>query len=154
MTRTEFGLLLRPVLDEICGRELDASLAEELNRMFPLEGTVCRSILAACQAGDAEGWICDREAGGVRYGRVLKPTETTDGFSVDVVQMREITGPHHLHPNGEIDLTLPIEGAPTFDEHVAAWVVYGPGSAHRPTVTGGCAYVVYLLPEGAIEFTK
>jgi len=33
-------------------------------------------------------------------------------------------------------------------------VVYGPGSAHRPTVRGGKALVLYLLPAGAIEFTK
>jgi hypothetical protein len=27
-------------------------------------------------------------------------------------------------------------------------------SAHRPTVSGGRARVLYLLPKGAIEFTK
>jgi len=27
-------------------------------------------------------------------------------------------------------------------------------SAHRPTVTGGRALILYLLPEGRIEFTK
>ncbi|MDD2670713.1 DUF4863 family protein, partial [Zoogloea sp.] len=30
----------------------------------------------------------------------------------------------------------------------------GPGSAHRPTVSHGRAYVLYLLPEGQITFTK
>ena len=29
--------------------------------------------------------------------------------------------------------------------------VYGPGTAHRPTVRGGRALVLYLLPEGAID---
>ena len=29
-----------------------------------------------------------------------------------------------------------------------------PGSAHRPTVAAGRALVLYLLPQGAIEFTK
>ncbi|MGA7328046.1 MAG: DUF4863 family protein [Rhodomicrobium sp.] len=28
-----------------------------------------------------------------------------------------------------------------------------PGSSHHQTVSGGDAYVLYLLPEGAIEFT-
>lgn len=32
--------------------------------------------------------------------------------------------------------------------------VYGPSSAHAPTVTSGRALVLYLLPEGQIEFTK
>lgn len=29
-----------------------------------------------------------------------------------------------------------------------------PGSAHRPTVSGGRALVVYLLPGGRIDFTR
>jgi hypothetical protein len=29
-----------------------------------------------------------------------------------------------------------------------------PGSAHRPTVSQGRALVLYLLPDGRIEFTK
>jgi hypothetical protein len=33
-------------------------------------------------------------------------------------------------------------------------MVYGPGTAHRPTVSGGKALILYLLPDGAIEFTK
>jgi uncharacterized protein DUF4863 len=33
-------------------------------------------------------------------------------------------------------------------------VVYEPGSAHRPRVTDGKALVLYLLPQGAIEFSK
>ncbi|MBP6368696.1 MAG: DUF4863 family protein, partial [Burkholderiales bacterium] len=41
----------------------------------------------------------------------------------------------------------------TFDGQGAGWVVYGPGSAHSPTVAGGRALVLYLLPQGAIEFT-
>lgn len=34
------------------------------------------------------------------------------------------------------------------------WLVYGAGTAHDPTVTGGRALVLYLLPGGAIEFTR
>jgi hypothetical protein len=36
----------------------------------------------------------------------------------------------------------------------AGWLVYGPGSAHNPTVTHGRAVILYLRPAGAIEFTK
>src|SRR5438046_2356742 len=78
----------------------------------------------------------------------------THGFSIDVVEMNDIAGPHHRHPNGEIDLVMPLEGDARFDGHGAGWVVYGPGSAHRPTVSGGKALVLYLLPDGAIEFAK
>ena len=60
----------------------------------------------------------------------------------------------HSHPNGEIDLIMPIDAAAQFDGRGAGWKVYRPGSAHHPTVSGGKALVLYLLPEGAIEFTQ
>ncbi len=41
-----------------------------------------------------------------------------------------------------------------FDGLDAGWLVYGPGSAHSPTVTRGRAFILYLLPQGAIELTK
>ena len=96
--------------------------------------------------------MCDREHGGIRFGRVIKPTDVTHGFSVDVVEMDNIVGPHHGHPNGEIDLVMPLTDGAKFDGQGAGWKVYGPGSAHKPTVTDGRAYVLYLLPEGAIDF--
>jgi hypothetical protein len=55
---------------------------------------------------------------------------------------------------GEIDLVMPLSGPARFDGRGAGWVVYGPGSAHRPTVRGGKALVLYLLPGGAIDFTQ
>ena len=57
--------------------------------------------------------------------------------------------------SGEIDLILPLDpGTATFDGRPAGWCVYPPGSAHRPTVAQGRALVLYLLPEGQIQFTK
>ena len=94
-----------------------------------------------------------REGGGIRYGRIFKALPDTHGFSVDVVHMKDIAGPHHVHPHGEIDLIMPLTEGATFDGHPAGWCVYGPGSAHRPTVANGEALVLYLLPQGAIEFT-
>jgi hypothetical protein len=44
--------------------------------------------------------------------------------------------------------------APLFDGRPAGWCVYPPGSAHHPTVTSGRALVLYLLPEGQIQFTR
>jgi Domain of unknown function (DUF4863) len=154
MTKSDFEALLKPALDRIANHRLDASLERYLNEIFPVEGDYCQSILAACKQGDADRWICEREAAGIRYGRIIKPSPATNGFSVDVVQMGRITGPHHAHPNGEIDLVLPTEGRPTFDDRPAGWLVYGPGSAHKPTVENGCAYIMYLLPGGAIDFAR
>ncbi len=67
--------------------------------------------------------------------------------------MAEVAGGHHVHPHGEIDLVMPLDPEARFDGHPAGWCVYPPGSANTPTVTGGRALVLYLLPQGAIEFT-
>lgn len=55
---------------------------------------------------------------------------------------------------GEADLIMPLEGDARFDGAPAGWLVYGPGSAHCPTVSHGRAYVLYLLPEGQTTSTK
>jgi hypothetical protein len=154
VTPSEFTALAAGVTAHLPGRPLDRSLEEDLQRLFPPGGPVFQSLLDACRAGAAAGWMCNREAGGIRYGRVVKPSEATHGFSVDVVDMQDVAGPHHRHPNGEIDLVMPLSGEARFDGRPAGWVVYGPGSAHRPTVSGGRALVLYLLPGGAIEFSK
>ena len=49
---------------------------------------------------------------------------------------------------------MPTEGDARFDGRGAGWLVYPAGSSHRPTVSGGRAFVLYLLPGGAIEFTR
>ena len=86
-------------------------------------------------------------------GRIMNAGPETHGFSVDVVQMDEIVGPHHRHPTGEIDMIIPETQGAEFDGHGEGWLVYGPDSAHSPTVTNGRATVLYLLPGGQIEFT-
>ena len=68
--------------------------------------------------------------------------------------MQDVAGPHHSHPKGEIDLIMPIEGDALFDGRPAGWLVCPPGSAHRPTVSQGRALVLYLLPDGQIQFTR
>jgi hypothetical protein len=153
MDKVNFQKLVGEVVDWIGSRPLDKQLESDLNLRFPVGGNVYAALFEGCKRGDAEGWICEREAGGIRYGRVIKPSLGTHNFSVDVVDMKDLVGPHHVHPYGEIDLIIPLEGDAAFDEHAAGWLVYGPGSAHKPTVSGGRAYVLYLLPAGAIEFT-
>ncbi|HYP30270.1 MAG TPA: DUF4863 family protein [Burkholderiaceae bacterium] len=158
----DFARRVAVLTSAIAGRALDDDLARDLNERHGPGSVAYESLAAACRAGVAEGWMCQREHGGIRFGRVLKATPRTHGFSVDVVDMDDIAGPHHRHPNGEIDLVMPLAsgdgvaagGAATFDGQSAGWKVYGPGSAHRPTVRGGRALVLYLLPDGAIEFTR
>lgn len=149
-----FGRLIAHITGRIASRPLDQLLEDDLNRWLPPDGPEYRTLLEACHAGTAAGWMCNRAAAGIRYGRVIKPGPATHGFSVDVVDMEPMAGPHHSHPNGEIDLIMPLSSGSQFDGRNAGWLVYGPGSAHSPTVTGGRALILYLLPGGAIEFTR
>lgn len=153
MSPQEFQRLIAGVTEPIAGRALDEALGHWLNATWPPGSPTFEALGAACRAGVAEGWLCNREGGGIRYGRIFKALPETHGFSVDVVDMKDIVGPHHVHPHGEIDLILPLTAGATFDGQPAGWCVYGPGSAHCPTVANGEALVLYLLPQGAIEFT-
>ncbi len=139
---------------QIAGRALDSALDAWLNAEHGADSATFASLEAACRDGVAAGWLCDRAGGGIRYGRVFKPDAALHRFSVDVVDMKNLAGPHHVHPSGEIDLIMPIDGDAKFDGRGAGWLVYPPGSAHSPTVSDGRALVLYLLPEGRIEFTK
>ena len=153
MTPADLQQALAPLTAQLQGRPLDAALDAWLNAEAGPGTARYAAITAACRAGAAEGWLCTREGGGIRYGRVFKPADDLHGFSVDVVDMQDIAGPHHSHPNGEIDLLMPLDGTAQFDGRPAGWIVYGPGSAHRPTVSQGRALVLYLLPQGSIVFT-
>src|SRR5262249_19053286 len=102
MELERFTVLIANLTERLTGKPLDAALEQELNRSVPPHGDAYRDLLAACQAAIAAGWMCNREAGGIAYGRVIKPSARTHGFSVDVVDMNDVVGPHHSHPNGEI----------------------------------------------------
>lgn len=154
MTPEQLRDLLSPITNRLQGRSLDQGLETELNQTFPANGEVFQNIYTACREAIKAGWMCNREAGGIKFGRVIKPDSNPHGYSVDVVEMNDIKGPHHRHPNGEIDMIMPLTPAAKFDGRGAGWLVYGPGSAHYPTVSEGKALVLYLLPQGAIEFTK
>lgn len=154
MPSTQFREQIAQLSAQLAGRPLDASLDAWLNTEHGATTATYADLKQSCITGVAEGWLCDREGGGIRYGRIFKPAPDLHGFSVDVVDMTDIAGPHHTHPNGEIDLIMPLEGGAQFDGRPAGWLVCPPGSAHRPTVTGGRALVLYLLPEGSITFTR
>ena len=50
-------------------------------------------------------------------------------------------------------MIMPLSDDAKFDGNGVGWLVYGPNSAHQPTVTDGKVIILYLLPDGAIEFT-
>lgn len=152
--RAEFTAAVAAVAAAIGDRPLDADLAQWLDATYPANGSIFRTIAAAIETGDAEGWICPRETGGIRWGRVIEAGKEAGRFSVDVVHMESCRGPHHAHPEGEIGMIMPVVAEPNFDGFPEGWYVYGPGTAHHPTVTDGSAYVLYLLPNGRIEFTR
>ncbi|MCW5633933.1 MAG: DUF4863 family protein [Rubrivivax sp.] len=153
-TPTTLRAHLAELAAQLRGRALDMELDAWLNEHHGAGSPTFAALAAACRAGVRDGWLCEREGGGIRYGRIFKPADDLAGFSVDVVDMNDIAGPHHTHPRGEIDLIMPVEGDARFDGRPAGWCVYGPGSAHRPTVSGGRALVLYLLPQGQIRFTR
>ena len=158
ITPATFQAALKGLTQQLAGRPLDADLQTWLNTTHGPSSALYAQLKAACETGVADGWLCQREApspqGSLKYGRIFKPDAGLDGFSVDVVDMTNVAGPHHTHPLGEIDLVMPLDDTATFDGHGAGWLVYGPGTAHPPTVAGGRALVLYLLPEGRIEFTR
>lgn len=154
ITVEEFTTLIAGVTGRIAGQTLDSQLDARLNAEVPAGGAEFNRIFEACKDAIAAGWMCNREAGGIKFGRVIKPTDAIHGFSVDVVVMDDCKGPHHRHTNGEIDMIMPLDEDAKFDGRGKGWLVYPAGHAHSPTVTGGKAIVLYLLPGGAIEFTK
>lgn len=153
MSREQFLDSIASVVAAIGDRPLDDRLSRFLNAEFPRDGEVFADLKALCAQGERDGWLMGREAGGIKFGRVVKPGAQAGRFSVDVVRMKDVKGPHHIHTAGEIGAVFPIAGTPKFDAFDEGWYVYGAGSDHHPTVEGGDAYVLYLLPDGAIQFT-
>ena len=153
MSQSDFEQRVLSIIRKISGRPLDRALQDYLNQQFPADEETFQSLATACRQGISEGWLCRHEQGGIRFGRVIKPAPETHDFSVDVVLMDNLAGPHHRHPKGEIDMIIPETDGAQFDGQGEGWMVYPAETAHRPTVSNGRAIILYLLPEGAIEFT-
>jgi len=130
-----------------------AAARAELARRLDPAGDEARALNQALVGLLESGQVAQRGELPVQYGRVSKAVEETLGFSIDVVHMNG-PGPLHRHPGGEVNWCVALEGRPTFDGSPPGWVVFPPGSQHVPTVAGGRMLIVYLLPEGAIEFLK
>lgn len=153
-TPMQFQQLVAPVARFAQGRTPDAALERDLNAEFPPESALFQQIREACHAGIAAGWLCGQGDAKRRFGRIFEAGEATHGFSVDVVDITDLVGNHHRHPTGEIDMIMPVTPEARFDGRGAGWLVYAPGTGHRPTVSAGRALILYLLPEGKIEWTQ
>ena len=153
MAQADFEEIMSDVATSIGERTLDDGLAGFLNTTYPADGEVFQKVEALCRDGEREGWLFAREMDGIHFGRIIKPGAQAGRFSVDVVRMPAMKGPHHVHTKGEIGMIMPIEGEAEFDDIPRGWYVYPAGSDHWPTVTKGEAYILYLLPDGEIEFT-
>ena len=143
----------RPLLDAAEGvspADPVAARATLTQRLDPA-GPAAKALQARLVELLHKGEIANRGELPVRYGRAAKATPETGDYSIDVVHMNG-AGPLHRHPNGEINFCMVLEGSPTFMGQPAGWVVEPPGSQHVPTVAGGTMLIVYLLPQGRIEF--
>jgi hypothetical protein len=149
-----FRDLVRPLTEAVGGKPVEAHLADELERLFPSDGAGFRAVEEACHQAIEAGWMCSQGGAGRRFGRVIETGPETRGLSVDVVDLEDVVGPHHRHPSGEVCMIMPRTLGARFDGAGRGWKVYAPGSAHHPTVTGGAALVLYMLPGGRIEFTE
>ena len=154
MTPEQFADLIRPVTQAVAGQPVDAALEDRLNAAFPADGPAFAAIEQACHAAIDSGWMCAEGEGPRRFGRVIEPGPATGDLSVDVVDMTDLRGGHHRHPTGEILMIMPQDAEAQFDRRGKGWLVYGPGTAHRPTVRHGRALVLYLLPGGEIDWTE
>ena len=149
MTKDQFVELLRPLAESLRAIDVDApDAAAQAEAAAAFGGEQIAAIRAAATAAVDSDWLLPKQAGGIRFGRVAKDLA---GFAVDAVLM-DVPGPRHRHPNGEIDLCFTTRGDARFDGQPEGWVVYGKGSEHVPTVTGGEMLILYFLPGAAIEF--
>ena len=148
MTREALIELLRPVLDRL--QTVDA--AQPAQAEAALSSLDTDGIGAALRDASAEGWLTPKAGGGVKFGRLAKATPETHGFTIDAVDMDGPAAGPHVHPRGEFDLCFAVEGDARFDGRGDRWIVYGPGSRHTPTVSGGRMLILYFLPGGEIIF--
>ena len=128
-----------------------ADATTQLNARFAYESEEGAAFVDAFKTLHAAGEVADRGELPVKWGRVSKATEETLGFSLDVVHMNG-AGPLHLHPTGEASFCVPLDGEPDFEGTHSGWHVLPPGSRHIPEVKNGRMLIVYLLPNGEMEF--
>ncbi len=79
-TPDTFKAQIAELTAQIAGRPLDATLDAWLNQTHGPTSATYAALKASCVAGAQEGWLCNREGGGLRYGRIFKPTDDCLAF--------------------------------------------------------------------------
>ncbi len=150
MTAEDLLALLEPLTASLRDLSLadPAAAKAELDARHEIDSPQIQAIRAAMATGVEDGWLLPRESGPVKFGRLAKEQ---NGFSLDVV-LSAGDGPRHKHPLGEINLMFAWSGEPVFDNCEPGWAVFAPDSVHVPGVTGGSMLILYLLPDGAVEW--
>ncbi|MEJ2026636.1 MAG: DUF4863 family protein [Limibacillus sp.] len=69
MSREQFDDIMGRIAETIGERPLDQDLAAHLTASFPPDGDDFKAVEALCREGEAEGWVCGREAGGIKFSR-------------------------------------------------------------------------------------
>lgn len=152
--KARFIATLGPVIDAAARRPWDDALAAWLTETFPPGGPVFERIREAVADGVERGWMGLQGDDNRKGARVVEPTPDTRGYSVDVVEIADIVGPHHSHPRGELCAVIAVTPGARFDGNPEGWAVYPPGSAHYPSAEGGRLQVMFLLPGGEIAYTE
>ena len=145
----------RPLLEAASGVDLSdpATAQAELERRLDPAGAQAQRLGLELAGLFEAGRLAERGDWPVRWGRAAKAGPESLGFSIDVVVMTG-AGPRHRHPAGEVNWCVPLEGEPAFEGCTNGWVVMPPDSVHVPEVRGGKMLIVYLLPDGQMEFIK
>ena len=143
--------LVRPIVSWLDGRPLERELGEELSRRFPPTGPEFSSLAESLRESLPTLALGQRVDETTVCAHIADPSEELCGFSCDAVLLTNARGGKHRHPKGEIDMVISLDDGATFDGHGNGWVVYPPGSAHRPT-SRGSVIVLFLLPNGEMSF--
>ena len=72
ITPETFKAQIAALTAQIAGQPLDAALDAWLNAHHGPDSATFSGLKASAQAGVAAGWLCDREGGGIRFGRIFK----------------------------------------------------------------------------------
>ena len=124
----------------MAGRPLDEALEAELNRTLPADGDVYRSVVDACRAGIAARLDVQPRA----CGHQVWARRQAGAGDARVFGRRGRDGQHRRGSPSPSERRDRLDHAdrrrrPRFDGRGAGWLVYEPGTAHVPTVTGGKA---------------
>jgi len=137
---------LDPVVEHLS--QLDLADAPAVQRSLTERFGEMPELQQLCRENIEE--LCPKEAGTTRFGRLAKDR---NGFSIDTV-VSSGRGMEHTHPKGEINFCFALEGEPRFDGDGPGWIVYSPDTRHPANVEGGTMFMIYFLPEGAIEWHR